>query len=416
MSFNQGRRRTGRNDARIACFRGDNATSAGKIDTTSHGGKLSARERIVAKAGFNRWLAPPAALAIHLCIGMAYGFSVFSAALVTFGWNATGTKVSACAGAAATFWDKTLGTLTALTATNCEWTQFELVNVHALFRFARLVGPDLGALARQRRPRKAGVYAALCWCSGLMISAIGVKTIEAADALRSARRDRRDRAWPWLYFAGINARQMVPRPARHGDRHGDHGIRRRRDDRLASRQSTHEPFQDSGFGRRVGNLRRSCAWLFRLHDCRRFRLPRAARRLEAGGLDAACHANGHDHGQSCRSETRAQDTAILANLGGPVSQRFRGYRDHRRGIADVAGDIRRALFRDSSIGFTQFSDAQKTLAAEIGGRFIGLFSLFNIGGRFFLGNARFRIGRKTTYIAFFVLGVICYASARRSRA
>src|SRR3954451_20436050 len=35
------------------------------------------RERIVATAGFNRWLVPPAALAIHLCIGMAYGFSVF---------------------------------------------------------------------------------------------------------------------------------------------------------------------------------------------------------------------------------------------------------------------------------------------------------------------------------------------------
>src|SRR5215469_1685261 len=35
------------------------------------------RERIVAKAGFNRWLVPPAALCIHLCIGMAYGFSVF---------------------------------------------------------------------------------------------------------------------------------------------------------------------------------------------------------------------------------------------------------------------------------------------------------------------------------------------------
>src|SRR6202790_3239774 len=35
------------------------------------------RERIIAKSGFNRWLVPPAALAIHLCIGMAYGFSVF---------------------------------------------------------------------------------------------------------------------------------------------------------------------------------------------------------------------------------------------------------------------------------------------------------------------------------------------------
>ena len=38
---------------------------------------LLSRERIVAGPGFNRWLVPPAALAIHLSIGMAYGFSVF---------------------------------------------------------------------------------------------------------------------------------------------------------------------------------------------------------------------------------------------------------------------------------------------------------------------------------------------------
>ena len=38
---------------------------------------LLERERTIAKAGFNRWLVPPAALCIHLCIGMAYGFSVF---------------------------------------------------------------------------------------------------------------------------------------------------------------------------------------------------------------------------------------------------------------------------------------------------------------------------------------------------
>ncbi|MBV9590076.1 MAG: MFS transporter, partial [Hyphomicrobiales bacterium] len=35
------------------------------------------RERIVARPGFNRWLVPPAALCIHLCIGMSYGLSVF---------------------------------------------------------------------------------------------------------------------------------------------------------------------------------------------------------------------------------------------------------------------------------------------------------------------------------------------------
>ena len=35
------------------------------------------RRRTIAPASYNRWLVPPAALAIHLCIGMGYGFSVF---------------------------------------------------------------------------------------------------------------------------------------------------------------------------------------------------------------------------------------------------------------------------------------------------------------------------------------------------
>ncbi len=38
---------------------------------------LLSKEPTIAKPGFNRWLVPPAAFAIHLCIGMAYGFSVF---------------------------------------------------------------------------------------------------------------------------------------------------------------------------------------------------------------------------------------------------------------------------------------------------------------------------------------------------
>jgi MFS family permease len=69
------------------------------------------------------------------------------------------------------------------------------------------------------------------------------------------------------------------------------------------------------------------------------------------------------------------------------------------------------LFHDPSAGFTQFTDAQKTLAAAIGGGFVGLFSLFNIGGRFFWATLSDKIGRKTTYFIFFVLGIICYTSA-----
>lgn len=44
--------------------------------TGARGGILD-KEHTIATAGFNRWLVPPAALCIHLCIGMAYGFSVF---------------------------------------------------------------------------------------------------------------------------------------------------------------------------------------------------------------------------------------------------------------------------------------------------------------------------------------------------
>jgi MFS family permease len=75
--------------------------------------------------------------------------------------------------------------------------------------------------------------------------------------------------------------------------------------------------------------------------------------------------------------------------------------------AMLQGTFGGALFRDPSIGFTQFSDAQKTLAAAIGGGFVGLFSLFNIGGRLFWATLSDSIGRKTI----FVVGVVCDAVA-----
>ncbi|MDP9466034.1 MAG: MFS transporter, partial [Actinomycetota bacterium] len=40
------------------------------------------KEHSVARPGFSRWLVPPAALAIHLCIGQVYAFSVFKTPLV----------------------------------------------------------------------------------------------------------------------------------------------------------------------------------------------------------------------------------------------------------------------------------------------------------------------------------------------
>ncbi len=52
------------------------------------------REHTVAGPGFSRWLIPPAALAIHLCIGQVYATSVYKNALVAhFGSSLTAVGV-----------------------------------------------------------------------------------------------------------------------------------------------------------------------------------------------------------------------------------------------------------------------------------------------------------------------------------
>ena len=40
------------------------------------------KDKIIAKSGFNRWLVPPASIAIHLCIGSVYAWSIFNPALI----------------------------------------------------------------------------------------------------------------------------------------------------------------------------------------------------------------------------------------------------------------------------------------------------------------------------------------------
>src|SRR3979411_2574233 len=84
-------------------------TAIGAVgDSTESEIGLLDRRRIIAGPGFNRWLAPPAALAIHLCIGMAYGFSVFWLPMSTLLPGAP-----SCAGQ---------GFFTELTTQGCNWT------------------------------------------------------------------------------------------------------------------------------------------------------------------------------------------------------------------------------------------------------------------------------------------------------
>jgi len=120
------------------------------------------KERIVAGPGFNRWVVPPAALAIHLCIGMAYGFSVFWLPLS----RAVGITTSvACP---KDLWAQ-------ITATSCDWKISLLGWTYTLFFvFLGFSAAVWGGWVERAGPRKAAVVSALCWCGGLVISALGI--------------------------------------------------------------------------------------------------------------------------------------------------------------------------------------------------------------------------------------------------
>ena len=361
---------------------------------------LLERERIIAKAGFNRWLVPPAALCIHLCIGMAYGFSVFWLPLshaigITSPWPAA---------------DMTL--LGELFTTTCDWRIVDLGWMYTLFFVVLGSSAAIwGGWLERSGPRKAGVVAALCWCGGLCHLGGRRHQPSAVDAVARLRRDRRHRARARLHLAGLDPGQMVSGPSRHGDRHGHHGVRRRRHDRRAARRPADEPVPHAEFGRRLADLRRHGGDLFRVHDGRRFRLPRAAGRLAPGRLGAARQRRRDDHAEARSSAGRAQDAAVLADLGRALSQCQRRHRGDRHGLADAAGDFRRIADRPS--GARVSSSRRKPARHHRGdrGRFIGLLSLFNIGGRFFWASLSDHIGRKKTYYTFFLLGIALYAAA-----
>src|SRR5450755_807046 len=102
------------------------SAAEGTLDTASQPGLLS-KERTIAGAGYNRWLVPPAALAIHLCIGMAYGFSVF--------WLPLSKSLSGAAACSrgTGFWGGIAAGLAEFTATDCNWNISTLGWMFTLF-------------------------------------------------------------------------------------------------------------------------------------------------------------------------------------------------------------------------------------------------------------------------------------------
>src|SRR5579863_3369770 len=109
------------------------------------------RERTVAHPGFNRWLVPPAALAIHLAIGQVYAFSVFKiplSQLIGYAKPAAG-----------------------------DWKQSQIAWIFSLaIVMLGLSAALFGKWLEGAGPRKAMFASAVCFALGFYISHVGVVT------------------------------------------------------------------------------------------------------------------------------------------------------------------------------------------------------------------------------------------------
>jgi MFS family permease len=90
------------------------------------------------------------------------------------------------------------------------------------------------------------------------------------------------------------------------------------------------------------------------------------------------------------------------------------------GVIGMASPMLQEVFGGSLIGvgkkFGELDKAQLAAIATVAAGFTALLSLFNIGGRFFWASISDLLGRKMTYIAFFVLGGVLYFSVPGSAA
>ena len=113
--------------------------------------KILLKESIVAPPGFNRWRVPPASIAIHLCIGSVYAWSIFNPALI---------RELGVVGSAASDWS----------LSSVVWI-FSVAIV-----FLGLAAAVAGKWLERVGPRCVGVTAALLWGGGFLVGSLGVAT------------------------------------------------------------------------------------------------------------------------------------------------------------------------------------------------------------------------------------------------
>jgi MFS family permease len=357
------------------------------------------RERIIAKPGFNRWLVPPAALAIHLCIGMAYGFSVF--------WLPLSKALPAT--------DPSCSSLTlvgALFTTACNWRVADLGWIYTLFFV--LLGCSAaiwGGWLERVGPRKAGFVSACCWCGGILVAAIGVMThqlwlmwlgagviggvglglgyISPVSTLIKWFPDRRGMA-TGMAIMGFGGGAMIGAP-------------------LANLLMGYFKTDTTVGVWQTFVVMALIYFVFMMAGAFGYRIPPAGWRPEGWTPPASKSAmitTRHVHLRNAHKTK--QFWLIWAVLCLNVSAGI--------GVIGMASPMLQEIFAGSLIGqpgvaFAELDAAQKAQIAAIAAGFTGLLSLFNIGGRFFWASMSDKIGRKNTYFCFFILGIVLYALA-----
>src|ERR1700676_3098547 len=370
---------------------------------TMSGGGLGIldREHTIAKAGFNRWLVPPAALCIHLCIGMAYGFSVFWLPL-SRGIGITAPK--AC---------PDMSVFQEQFTTTCDCRVASLGWMYTLFFvFLGVSAAIWGGWLERVGPRKAGFVSALCWCGGLFLGAIGIIThqlwlmwlgsgviggvglglgyISPVSTLVKWFPDRRGMA-TGMAIMGFGGGAMIGAP-------------------LANILMNQFRMPDSVGVWQTFVAMAAVYFVFMLGGALGYRLAPVG--WGAGGWtpppSGASMMITQRHVHLRDAHKTPQFWLIWAVLMLNVSAGI--------GVIGMASRMLQEIFGGSLIGlpdvkFGALDDAQRLLVAGIAAGFTGLLSLFNIGGRFFWASLSDKIGRKNTYYCFFLLGIALYALA-----
>ncbi|MFZ6673983.1 OFA family MFS transporter [Undibacterium sp. Xuan67W] len=361
---------------------------------------LLAKERTIAGEGFNRWLVPPAALAIHLCIGMAYGFSVFWLPLS----KAIGIdKPLACAA--------DMGLIAELFASNCDWKISTLSLMYTLFfLFLGSSAALFGGWLEHAGPRKAGVVSAICWCSGLVISALGVYSHQAwllwlgggviggiglglgyispVSTLIKWFPDRRGMA-TGMAIMGFGGGAMIGSP-------------------MADWLMRHFATPTSVGVWETFLVMAAIYFVFMMAGAFGYRVPASG--WKPAGWTPPVAANNamitSKHVHLSKAWKTKQFWLIWGVLCLNVSAGI--------GILGMASPLLQEVFGGKliglDIGFNDLTGDQKKQIATIAAAFTGLLSLFNIGGRFFWASISDYIGRKGTYFIFLMLGFILYVS------